>query len=35
MTTATAPHLPESGHRALHLLPSVTSERLKDPAYQA
>lgn len=35
MTTATAPQLPESRGRSVHLLPSVRSERLRDPAYQA
>lgn len=35
MTTATAPQLPESRGRPVHLLPSVRSERLRDPAYQA
>ena len=35
MTTATASQLPESRGRTMHLLPSVRSERLRDPAYQA
>lgn len=35
MATATAPPVAEAPHRALHLLPSVGNERLKDPAYQA